>query len=237
MIPKIIHYCWFGGKALPKDAKKCIDTWKKKCHGYEIIEWNETNFDIHCHPFVEAAYEAKAWAFVTDFARLKIIYENGGIYFDTDVRVLKDFSPLLVHPSFFGSEQLKNFVATGLGFGAEKGNLMVEDLLKSYDGINFNKNNLRTISCPRLNTNVFIEHGYVQNNQYQDLGIAVVYPPLFFDPIAPGSDKNLICDDTFSIHLYNASWTPIRKKFKTRIRHVLGEQNVIRLKKLIRLFR
>lgn len=234
MIPKVIHYCWFGGKALPKDAKKCIETWRKKCHGYEIIEWNETNFDIHCHPFVEAAYEAKAWAFVTDFVRLKIIYENGGIYFDTDVRVLKDFTPLLVHPAFFGAEQLKGYVATGLGFGAEKNNKMVEALMKSYDSIDFDSSKLGILCCPRLNTSVFITYGYKQNGGFQDLGEAVVYPPEFFDPIAPGSDKDLTCINTYSIHLYNASWTPLKSIYKSKIRRLIGPKNILRLKKFLR---
>ena len=237
MIPKVIHYCWFGEKKLPEDAKRCIKSWKKKCPDFSIVEWNESNFDVNCHPFVKAAYEAKAWAFVTDYVRLKVIYENGGIYLDTDVRVLKDFSPLLNHPAFFGSEQLKNFVATGLGFGAEKGNLLVKALLKSYDTVNLVKDNLRNISCPRLNTNVFVRYGYVQNDRYQDLGVAVVYPPLFFDPLAPGSDKDLVCSDTYSIHLYNASWTPTKYYFKARIRRIIGSKNIIRIKRILHVLR
>lgn len=234
MIPKVIHYCWFGKKALPKDAEKCIKTWKKQCPDFTIVEWNEKNFDVNSHPFIKAAYDAKAWAFVTDYVRLKVIYENGGIYLDTDVRVIKSFLPLLEHPAFFGSEQLKHFVATGLGFGAEKGNLMVEALLKSYDTIRFDKNNLRSISCPRLNTNVFLDYGYVQNDNYQDLGVAVVYPSRFFDPLAPGSDNDLVCKDTYSIHLYNASWVPQKIYIKRILRKLLGQKNIVKLKRLLK---
>ena len=95
MIPKVIHYCWFGGKPLPKDVLDCIASWKKYCPEYEIRQWNETNFDLDCHPFVRSAYNAKAWAFVSDYARLKIVFDNGGIYFDTDVELLKNIDFLL----------------------------------------------------------------------------------------------------------------------------------------------
>lgn len=233
MIPRVINYCWFGDKPLPPDAKKCIKTWKKNCPGFEIIEWNENNFDVNCHPFVKAAYAAKAWAFVTDYARLKIIYENGGIYLDTDVRVIKNFSSLLNYPAFFGAEQLEYFVATGLGFGAEKGNSMVEALLRSYDDISFDATNLRNISCPRLNTVTFIKYDYKQIDECQNLESAVIFPPRFFDPVAPGSDKNLICKDTYSIHMYNASWTTDKNNWKRKMRKIIGEQNVIKIKRLL----
>ena len=101
-IPKIIHYCWFGGKPLPDLALRCIESWKKFCPDYEIKEWNERNFDIHCCPYVEEAYQKKKWAFVSDFARFKALQEYGGIYFDTDIEVLKSFDPLLEHSAFFG---------------------------------------------------------------------------------------------------------------------------------------
>ena len=90
MIPKIIHYCWFGGKELPIEVKKCIASWRKMCPDYEIIRWNESNFDVGQHPFVREAYKAKVWAFVSDYARLKVVYDNGGIYLDTDVETLRN---------------------------------------------------------------------------------------------------------------------------------------------------
>ena len=86
MIPKIIHYCWFGGNPLPTDVKRCIESWKKMCPDYEIKRWDESNFDVNAHPFTKAAYEAKAWAFVSDYARLKVVCDNGGIYLDTDFK-------------------------------------------------------------------------------------------------------------------------------------------------------
>ena len=101
-IPKVIHYCWFGGNPLPKSAKKCIDSWKKYCPDYKIIRWDESNFDINCTPYCEKLYNEKRWAFLSDYARLKIIYENGGIYFDTDVELVKPLDDLLHNQCFMG---------------------------------------------------------------------------------------------------------------------------------------
>ena len=105
MIPKVIHYCWFGNKPLPKEVKKCIESWKKYAPDYKIIQWNESNFNVHQHPFMDAAYKANAWAFVSDYARLKIIFDNGGIYFDTDVEVLKKPDFLLNNSFYIGVQQ------------------------------------------------------------------------------------------------------------------------------------
>jgi hypothetical protein len=121
MIPKVIHYCWFGGKPLPLDVEQCIRSWKKFCPDYEIRQWNESNYDVGKHPFMKAAYETGSWAFVSDYARLDIIYNHGGVYLDTDVELLKDLQPLLELDCYFGMQQDRNLIATGLGFGAVKG--------------------------------------------------------------------------------------------------------------------
>ena len=113
MIPKTIHYCWFGGKALPPEVKECIRSWEKHCEDYRIVRWDETNFDISLHSFCKKAYEDNAWAFVSDYARLKIIYDFGGIYLDTDVEVLKCFDPLLAHDCFLGYSRRGMFVLRG----------------------------------------------------------------------------------------------------------------------------
>ena len=104
MIPKIIHYCWFGGNPLPEDAKKYIESWRKYCPGYEIKEWNESNFDINCCDYVREAYEAKKWAFVSDYARFYILYQYGGLYFDTDVEMIRPLFSILQKGSFMGME-------------------------------------------------------------------------------------------------------------------------------------
>ena len=104
MIPKIIHYCWFGGNPLPELAIKCIESWKKYLPDYEIKEWNESNFDINCCAYVREAYEAKKWAFVSDYARFWILYQHGGLYFDTDVELIKSIDDLIVKGAFMGCE-------------------------------------------------------------------------------------------------------------------------------------
>ena len=139
MIPKIIHYCWFGGKPLPKLAKKCIASWKKFCPDYEIKEWNESNFDLNSCTYVKEAYDSKKYAFVSDYARFWILHRYGGVYFDTDVELLKSIDDILADGAFMGVE---NFVAEqnkakisinpGLGIAAEPGMLIYQEILDFY---------------------------------------------------------------------------------------------------------
>ena len=130
MIPKVIHYCWFGKNPLPDDAKKCIESWKKYCPDYEIIEWNESNYDITKNKYMESAYKEKKWAFVSDYARVDVIYQYGGIYLDTDVEVKKSFNDLLDNDSIWGFEE-KNFIATST-IGACKKNKLNTKYNVSY---------------------------------------------------------------------------------------------------------
>ena len=123
MIPKKIHYCWFGGNPLPNDAKLCIESWKKYCPDYEIIEWNESNFDFKECQYAKEAYEAKKWAFVSDYARFKILYDNGGLYFDVDVEIVQALDNIINNGPFMGIENDKTkAVNPGLGLGDESGN-------------------------------------------------------------------------------------------------------------------
>ncbi len=144
MIPKVIHYCWFGGGEKSRLMKKCIKSWKKYCPDYEIIEWNEDNFDVNGIEFTKGAYNAKKWAFVTDYARLDIIYKHGGIYLDTDVELLKPLDELLKYKGFFGFEEM-GMVNTGVGFGAEKGNLLVKQMRDDYNNDVYSKD---SETCP-----------------------------------------------------------------------------------------
>lgn len=234
MIPKIIHYCWFGGKALPNDVKFCIDSWKKYCPDYKIVRWDESNFDINCHPFVKKAYETHNWAFVSDYARLKIVYENGGIYLDTDVELIKNIDFLLNNDSYFGIEQSGHYIATGLGFGAVKENPVVHDMLTVYDTIEFNENNRNNIACPLLNTIPLRKMGYVYKDQIQTVKDVTILPPRYFDPLAPGNSDNLLCEDTISIHHYSASWTPWRQRLKRKIVRIIGDERIIKIREMIK---
>jgi len=128
MIPKTIHYCWFGGNPKPELVLKCIESWKKFCPDYEIIEWNESNFDVNYIPYVRDAYAAKKWAFVSDYARLKIIFDRGGIYLDTDVELKRSFNDLLQYDAWFAQDDIR-WINTGLGFGARAGNQLIQRIL------------------------------------------------------------------------------------------------------------
>ncbi|WP_252216014.1 glycosyltransferase [Clostridium sp. VAP41] len=232
MIPKVIHYCWFGGKALPSLARKCIKSWEKYCPDYEIIEWNECNFDFNCNLFVKSAYESGNWAFVSDYARLKIIYENGGIYFDTDVEVIRNIDSLLDNECFVGVQQMERLINTGLGFGAEANNKIIKSMLNEYKNITFCEKKKMEFACPYLNTLVFNTYGFNNNDDIQEIKGTKIYPPRYFDPIAPGKSENLKCDDTFSIHHYSASWTPTSQRIKRKIAILIGGERIIKIKRL-----
>ena len=165
---KKIHYCWFGGKKLPKSVEQCIKTWKEQLPDYEITEWNENNFDINVCPFVKQAYENKKWAFVSDFVRLKAVYDYGGIYMDTDVELYESFENLLDNEIFMFFQN-HNQINTGLGFGAEKGNYLVKSLLDDYMRLKFSLENVKNLSCPVRNTEVIRREvsGFVANNTTQ----------------------------------------------------------------------
>ena len=132
MIPKKIHYCWFGGNSLSSEVRECIASWRQFCPDYEIIEWNEKNFDVDCIRYTADAYRDRRWAYVTDYARLKIVYEQGGIYLDTDVELLRPLDPLLENKVYFGMQRAGE-VATGLGFGAEAGAELLRRLMAGYE--------------------------------------------------------------------------------------------------------
>ena len=215
MIPKVIHYCWFGGNPLPELAQKCIASWKKYCPNYEIKEWNENNFDLSVCDYVKEAYDAKKWAFVSDYARLDIIYHNGGIYLDTDVELLKPLDEFLGVSAFFGAEST-GFVATGLGFGAEKKNKVVKHMLDEYTNIHFKKldSTFDTTPCPRRNTKPLEEEGYrFSEKEIWKAKDVVVFPPKYFCPIDYRTGRIMITDRTYSIHHYSALWLSDEERY------------------------
>lgn len=132
MIPKVIHYCWFGKNPKSDLINRCIESWRKYCPEYQIIEWNENNFDVTCNAYVKAAYEDKKWAFVSDYARLYVVYHWGGVYLDTDVLLHRTIDELLVHPCWLASDDVR-YIATGLGFGAEKGKWLIKAMMDAYE--------------------------------------------------------------------------------------------------------
>ena len=208
MIPKKIHYCWIGGNPLPESAKKCIKSWKKYCPDYEIIEWNETNYDFTKVPYMKEAYEAKKWGFVPDYARLDIIYTHGGIYLDTDVEIVRSLDPLLGLNCFAGFQDTE-FVALGLGFGAEAGNPVIKTLMESYEALSFLKpdGTPDLTPSPRLNTDTLVETcGLAANGTYQEPDGMAVFPPEYFCPKSFSDGVIRKTKNTYSIHHFDASW-------------------------------
>lgn len=168
-IPSIIHYCWFGGGEKPEIVQKCIDSWKRNLPEYEIIEWNENNFDIECNLYVKEAYDAKKFAFVSDYVRVYVLYKFGGIYLDTDVEVFKPFDNMLHHDSFWGFEQ-ENYIATST-IGAMKGNKLIKTFLDSYEGKEFIKEdgNHDELTNVAIVTNILKNAGLKLNGEYQEI--------------------------------------------------------------------
>ena len=208
MIPKMIHYCWFGRNPKPKSVEKCIKSWKKYCPDYQIIEWNEDNYDVTKIPYMKAAYEAKKWGFATDYARLDIIYNHGGIYVDTDVELLKSYDSLLEYAGFAGFETEK-YVASGLGIGAEKGNLIIQKLLENYEALDpvQKDGSLKFLTCPRVDTDVLVELGLKKDGTMQMIGgNFCVLPTEYLCPKDFGDGLIRKTKNTISIHHYDSSW-------------------------------
>jgi mannosyltransferase OCH1-like enzyme len=211
-IPKVIHYCWFGGKRKPKLVRDCLKSWRKYLPDYEIIEWNETNSDLS-HPFVKEAYRLKKWAFVADYIRLKILYKNGGIYLDTDMMLCKSLNDFLNYECFFGAEE-KNIISCGV-IGAIRQNYFIEKCLNTYGNINFDQQIIWDDFVITLKiTDLFrIEYNYYEDfNNIMTRNKITVFPPNFFYPF-PFKDKDdivnyekYITKDSYAVHLWVGSW-------------------------------
>lgn len=207
-IPKKIHYCWFGGAELPDKIQKCIASWNIYCPDYEIIRWDETNYDYGQYRFTKEAYAAKKWAFVSDVARLDVIYHHGGIYLDTDVELIAPLDRFLEDKAFMGFEQGR-VVATGLGFGAEPGNPVIKANLEAYQLMSFIKEdgtyNLK--ACPVVTTACLENMGLIRKDCKQMLTDITIYPSSVFCPRLLADGTAEIKEDTVSVHHYVASWT------------------------------
>lgn len=226
-ISKTIHYCWFGKNEKPKMAEKCIKSWKKYCPDYQIIEWNEDNFDVTKNRYCKEAYEAGKWAFVTDYARLYILYHHGGIYLDTDVELKRNIDEVLSNRCFMGIENSTRciLVATGLGIGAEKEFPLIKEMLDSYENISFYDENGKPdlTTCTVRNSVILKKHGYIEKNCFQNVAGAKIYPTEYFSPRVMENGKLCVTKNTFSIHHYSLSWTSkenqiARKKYLRKLK-------------------
>ncbi len=210
MIPKTIHYCWFGGKKLPKEISFCMDSWKRHLPDYKIIKWDEANCDIHSVPFTSSAYKNKKYAFVSDYFRLKALNENGGIYFDTDMLILRSLDNLLKHKTFIGYEDDSLINAAILG--AEKNNNFLKDCLLVYENSTFDVN--KPISIPHIITSILKSYKQEHNSKnIETINDVTVYPFDFFYPL-PFKESfkkkfqidDYITNNSYAVHLWNNSW-------------------------------
>lgn len=214
MIPKKIHYIWVGGKEKPDDIKKCMKTWKKHLSDYEIKEWNESNFDITANPFVKAAYNAKKWAYVSDYIRAYAIYSEGGIYLDTDVLILDNFDSFLKHRAFVGYEN-PSYPFTAV-FGAEKGHPFVKNMLDYYNDRTFEfntKDQLKTVNTKTVSDILIQNYGCELGNKRQTLreGIEVFPEDVLCNPSA----------NSISIHVFTGTWMEGTKPFMRKLNKIL----------------
>ncbi len=243
MIPKVIHYCWFGRGEMPKLAKICIESWKKYMPDYELYLWNEDSFDVNSNLFTKQAYESRKFAFVTDYVRLYALYHHGGIYMDTDVEVIKNMDYFLQFPAFSGFEDEIN-IPTGLMASAKGGN-WVKFLLSYYDDRPFIKEDgsMDTLTNTATIGRMTKEMGFVPNNKYQVIADEVhIFPKDYFCPKSQVTGKIEATENTFCIHHFSGSWMPLKKKrmthAKRKLMAVIGVKNVeflirvLQLKKL-----
>lgn len=222
-IPKVIYYCWFGNGKIPRLAEKCIESWKKYCPDYEIVCISEENFDIEQNRYAKEAYDAKKWAFVSDYARLKVLYDNGGIYFDTDVELIKPIDDLINENGYMGFDD-NGVVSTGLGFACEKGNELVGHILRDYDNIPFllPDGSYDLTPCPDRNIKVMEKLGMDLKNQNQlFMGIKML-PEDYLCPVKYYTGKKKITKNTYSIHHFCASWISKTSKRTLFVKRIVG---------------
>lgn len=240
MIPKVIHYCWFGHNSLPELAVKCIASWKKFLPEYEIKEWNEDNFDVNIIPYTAEAYQAKKYAFVSDYARFWILYHYGGIYFDTDVEVIRSMDDIIARGPFMGCEKdacdasVAN-VAPGLGLGVSPGLGLYKEILDLYSTLYFKKYNggYNTTTVVEYTTRLLCKYGLAKVSGIQLIAGVLIYPKEYFCPINYETGKMQITDKTVSIHHYLASWQTKGMKIKIMISKILGQRITNMILKII----
>lgn len=242
MIPKIIHYCWFGRKPLTPLAQKCIGSWQKFFPDYEIREWNEDNFDVNCIPYTAEAYRAGKYAFVSDYARFWVLYKYGGLYFDTDVEVIRPMDDIVERGPFMGFELVgdKMAVAPGLGLAAESGMELYKNILDRYNTLSFLLPDGTINPCMMIPmvTDLLIKEGLKGDGTIEHIAGIDIYPPDWFNPYDDALGNLRKTDNTRAIHWYAKSWLPAEPAWKTglkrTLRRVIGKERVMKLGQLVK---
>ena len=216
-IPPVIHYCWFGRGKKPRLAEKCIASWRAFCPDYSIMEWNEDNFDWRREPYARWCLEQGKWAFLSDYARLVILKERGGVYLDTDVELRRNLDPLLQYEAYFGFEN-EAAIATGLGCGAIPGHPAIESMLNIYLAIQPEEDgSYRPSACPALNTQALIPFGLRLNGGRQRVCGAEILPPDYLNPYDDPTGVLRLTENTYSIHWYGKSWIDPKIRMRSRL--------------------
>lgn len=242
MIPKVIHYIWFGGKPLPELAQKCIASWRKYLPDYEIKRWDETNFDINIIPYTQEAAQAKKWAFVSDYARFWILYHYGGVYFDTDVEVIRPMDDILEKGPYMGCEsgdiESGITINPGVGFASEAKSAVLKALLDEYNNRHFDPDNI-DITIVGYTTEYFKQRGFKNEVSIQQVAEFTIYPKEYFCPALLNLSNN-ITKNTRTIHHYAGTWLPFHKRIISNIytRYIIKNKMLVsmcmKIKQLIR---
>lgn len=247
MIPKVIHYCWFGRNPLPESARKCIASWKKYLPDYEIKEWNEDNFDVNIIPYTAEAYKLKKYAFVSDYARFWILYKYGGLYFDTDVEVIKPMDDIIARGPFMGCENQAQpgampkqlGVAPGLGLGVNPGLGLYGEILDLYKTRHYL---LPDGTCSRetvvtIVSGILDQKGLRNTNEIQVIDGVFVYPKEYFCPMDYKTKLFSFSNKTVSIHHYDASWHSRHDIIEGKIWAILGLEHQYIINKVLNCLR
>lgn len=227
MIPKIIHYCWFGRNPLPSSAKRCINSWKKYLPDYEIKEWNEDNFDVNSIPYTRDAYAAKKYAFVSDYARFWVLYHYGGVYFDTDVEVIRPMDDFIAKGPFMGWEKPGSTgvysIAPGLGLAANKEQPLYQEILHGFEHLNFYDENgeRNNYSMIPLVTDLLTQKGLKKDGSIQVIDNVILYPSEYLCPMEYFTGKVTITDNTYAIHWYSMTWLPKTAIWKFKLMRLI----------------
>ena len=244
MIPKIIHYCWFGRGPLPELAQKCIASWKKYLPDYEIKEWNEDKFDVNIIPYTAEAYAQKKYAFVSDYARFWILYKYGGIYFDTDVEVIRSIDDIIAKGNFMGFETdpdgcdagsvapgLGLGVNPGLGLGVNPGLGLVKEMMDYYDGLHFKfvPGGIGQLTIVHIATEVLLKSGLTRQQGIQQVGDVWIYPAEYFCPINLKTGRIHVKANTRTIHHYAGTWQEKHFSLKEWLKKVLPESLLLKV--------
>lgn len=210
MIPKVIHYCWFGDNKPPKIVDRCIESWTKILPDYEIRKWDESNYDVNKIPFTEEAYIYRNFAFVSDYARWDILYNYGGVYLDTDVLLIKDITPLLEKGNF-GGTNLGGGFASGLIVALEPKSTIAKEMMELYENTSFtyHRGQPHFVNCVKRETELLSTHGFNVNiKEKQEVAGMTIYPTEYFSPYNPHTGETKITDNTYAIHQYTGTWMP-----------------------------